>query len=92
MGKNCCETNRGADRYIWYLIAIESLWGASMTVKTFAWQKGLRGPVPVLFHHGIPVCMETNKPRDENIVDKFEIPNDPETDLDKLAIRYPLAA
>lgn len=58
--------------------------------KIFAWQKGLRGPTPVLFHNGIPVAADTGLPRNENLLVTIPIPLDSPNDLDELARRYPL--
>ena len=59
-------------------------------MKIFAWQKGLRGPIPVLFHQGLPVSPETGKVRDENLLATVKLPVDYEgLDLDQLEKMYP---
>lgn len=60
--------------------------------KFFAWQRGLRGPAPVLFHQGLPINMETGIPRTDDLLMIVPVPVDTEADLDKLAEQFPLAA
>lgn len=58
--------------------------------KVFAWQWGSRGPTPVLFHQGIPVAPETNKPRVENLLKIVPLSaNLVDKSLDELAELFP---
>lgn len=92
VGRKCYErmglakTNLAFNYCVWYYISFKSLRGTTM--KIFAWQRGLRGPTPVLFHQGIPVNGE-GKVQDKNLLMTVPVPIDTEADLDQLAEQYP---
>lgn len=58
--------------------------------KVFAWQRGLRGPTPVLFHYGIPVDCATGKARDEDIIHVVFLSPDDRRNLKMLERAFPL--
>lgn len=42
-------------------------------MKLFVWENGLRGPVPAIYHHGLPVDCDTGKVKG-HILQVVEVP------------------
>lgn len=59
-------------------------------MKYFVWEKGSRGPIPVIHYHGLPFNSTTGKPDDTPILQKHPLKDGEEMlTLNQLMILYP---